>query len=131
LIGIDTNILVRYIVQDDTQQAAIANSFLESLTPEIPGFIALVSIAELGWVLNRQYKLIRTQFTQVLQTLLDSPQLCLEDEKSVRGALLLFEQTNADFDDCLIACCAHSSGCDYVATFDKNAATALGMQLLH
>ncbi|WP_263356271.1 PIN domain-containing protein [Acidicapsa ligni] len=130
MIGIDTNILVRFITQDDPYQSAIANAFMASLTADKPGFIPLVTIVELWWVLSRGYKLSRAQCIQATATLLASQQLVIEAEPLVWDALLLVEQTNSDLSDCLIAGCARASGCNSVVTFDRNAVKATGMQLL-
>lgn len=57
MIGLDTNVLVRYIMQDDTKQSAKATQLIESLTSDEPGFIAMVSVVELYWVLTSSYGL--------------------------------------------------------------------------
>ena len=130
MIGIDTNVLVRYIIRDNPDETAVATSLLESLTSAKPGFVPLISIAELGWVLNRRYKFNRNEFVRVLGRLLDSAELMIEVESQVKEALLLFETTNADFGDCLISRSSIAAGCDCIVTFDRKAAARLGMQLL-
>jgi predicted nucleic-acid-binding protein len=130
LIGIDTNVLVRYIIRDSPDETAAATAFLESLTSEKPGFVPLVSIAELGWVLNRRYKFNRRDFARALGSLLDSAELLIEVEPQVKEALLLFESTHADFGDCLISRSAMAAGCDSIVTFDRKAAARLGMSAL-
>jgi predicted nucleic-acid-binding protein len=130
LTGIDTNVLTRFIMQDDRSQSQAASRFLESLTPENPGFIALVTVAELGWVLMRRYKLSRRQFAEALDSLFGSTQVVIENASLVADAFLLFEQTNADFSDCLVSLSAKSAGCDAVATFDVRAAKLLAINLL-
>lgn len=130
MTGIDTNILIRYIIRDDPQQTRSASIFIESLSREKPGFVPLVATAELGWVLNRSYKLRRGEFIQVLKSLLNSEALFFENETLLKQALLIFAQTNAEFGDCLIASSARSRGCVSTVTFDRRAANTLGMQLL-
>lgn len=130
MTGIDTNVLTRFIMQDDRYQSPAASRFLESLTPENPGFIALVTVAELGWVLMRRYKLSRRQFSQAMDSLFGSTQVVIENAGLVANAFLLFEQTNADFADCLVSLSAKSAGCDAVATFDIRASKLLAMNLL-
>jgi len=103
---------------------------MESLTSEKPGFIGLVSIAELGWVLNRTYRLSRAEFIRAMQILVSSEDLLIESESLVKEALVLFAASNADFGDCLISRSALSYGCLHVATFDRKAARTLGMRLL-
>jgi predicted nucleic-acid-binding protein len=131
LTGIDTNILVRYVIQDDPRQSSIASSFLDSLAAENPGYITLVSLAELCWVFLQRYKLPRTSFTHSVESLLASEEIEIESESIVRQALSLFNQSNADFADCLIAGCSRAAGCDAVVTFDKKAAKSTGMTLLY
>lgn len=130
MTGIDTNVLTRFIMQDDRYQSPAASRFLESLTPENPGFIALVTVAELGWVLMRRYKLSRRQFAEAMDSLFGSTQVVIENASLVADAFLLFERTNADFSDCLVSLSAKSAGCDAVATFDIRAAKLLNMNLL-
>ena len=130
MIGIDTNVLIRYVIQDDPRQSAIASAFLDSLTPENPGFITLVSLTELCWVLIKRYKLPRTGFTRAWDSLLASEEMEVESESIVRQALPLFIQSNIDFADCLVAGCARAAECSSVVTFDRNAAKTLGMKLL-
>jgi len=103
---------------------------MESLSNEQKGFISVVAIAELCWVLNRSYRLLRADFIQALKALLGSQVLLIESEQRVKEALLLFAQSNADFGDCLIATCSHFYGCTRTVTFDKQAAATLGMQIL-
>jgi predicted nucleic-acid-binding protein len=130
LIGLDANVLVRYVVQDDAAQAAAAVTLIESLSIEKPGYVTLVALAELCWVLNRSYRLRRNEFAAVVNSLLVSTEIRFENEKIVQEALELFLATNADFDDCLIERCSHAAGCDFAFTFDRKAAKAIGMQLL-
>ena len=130
MTGIDTNVLVRFIVRDDPSQTALATAFINSLTVESPGFISLVVLAELYWVLNHSYKSSRTGISRTMETLLLSSELFVEDAELVQEALTMYQYTNADFDDCLIAKCAYQSGCQEVVTFDRKAARGIGLRLL-
>lgn len=69
MIGLDTNVLVRYITQDDSKQAALAGRLIEGLDKASPGYITLVTLVELGWVLESAYKFTRSQLVDVFQTL--------------------------------------------------------------
>src|ERR1035438_5792744 len=102
MTGIDTNILVRFFTQDDPIQSKHADEFLQSLTPENPGFVSLVSLAELVWVLRRRYGLTKSQLIQGLRHLLDSPEIVLEGQAAVAQALQRFANVKSDFADCLI-----------------------------
>jgi predicted nucleic-acid-binding protein len=131
LIGIDTNILVRYVLRDDVLQASKASRLIESLSEDRPGHITLVTVAELFWVLDRSYKLTRMQFAFILSSLIESLTLSFENENIVSEALDMFSRsTSADFSDCLITRGCIVNNCESIFTFDRNAAKAAGMTLL-
>lgn len=130
MIGLDTNVLVRYLVQDDPAQSARANALIDSLTAEAPGFVALVSVVELLGILQSCYGTSRETQVQVLERLLDSRELRVEQAEVVREALSRFRIGRADFADCLIECCAAAAGCTTVVTFDPLAARDAGMRAL-
>jgi len=131
MIGLDTNIVVRYLTHDDTAQAAAAVGVVESLSEGSPGFLSLIVIAELVWVLESSYRFKKSEVEHVLDTLLRSKELVIERAEIVAQALRRFSTGRADFVDCLIECCGHASQCQYTITFDKNAADFAGMKLLH
>ena len=130
MIGLDTNVLVRYIMQDDAKQAAKAVALVESLTVEVPGFVSLVSIVELGWVLSSSYRLSREQVAQALDLLLRTKQMIVDRADRVLSALRVFKAGSADLADCLIERTAASAGCDRTMTFDAGAAKTAGMTLI-
>ncbi len=128
--GLDTNILLRYLMQDEVVQSAKASKLIESLTAENPGFISLVSLAEFYWVLDHKYKLSKIQIIEALESLVTSETLVVEENPRIERALDLYRLSNADFDDCLIVETASSFACDAVYTFDKTAAKSGFIQLL-
>ncbi len=130
MVGLDTNVLVRYIMQDDARQAAKATDLIEGLTAEEPGFVSLVSVVELVWVLSASYKLTRLQIAQVLSLLLRSRQLLVDQVDQVARALRAYANGNADFADCLIERSASAAGCPQTMTFDVRAAKTAGMTLI-
>lgn len=130
MIGLDTNVLVRYIMQDDAKQAAKATMLIESLSATAPGFIPLVSVVELVWVLSSCYDLSRAQVAQALEAILRSKQLVVDQAEHVVRALRVFSAGNADFADCLIERMAASAGCARTMTFDSAAAKTAGMTLI-
>jgi predicted nucleic-acid-binding protein len=130
MIGLDTNVLVRYIMQDDTRQAASATRLIESLSVESPGFVPLVSVVELGWVLTSAYELDRGQLVQAFESLLRSKEIAVERAEIVWKALRVFQGANADFADCLIERSAAAAGCDRTMTFDRGAVKDCGMTLV-
>ena len=130
MIGIDSNVLLRYIAQDDPIQSPKATFFIESLSSAHPGVVSLVSIAELYWMLEHIRKTGRDQIVTTFAALLNASELRIENATVVRDALALFATTNVDFDDCLIARTLTSAGCSSIMTFDKQAAKSAGMTLL-
>jgi predicted nucleic-acid-binding protein len=129
MIGLDTNILVRYVTQDHVAQSAAAVKVIESLSPDSPGFLSLVVIAELVWVLHFSYRFKKAEIEHVVERLLRSKELVVEQAEITSQALRKFRVSPANFADCLIERCGHAANCQYVLTFDKNAAAA-GMRLL-
>jgi predicted nucleic-acid-binding protein len=130
MIGLDTNILVRYIMQDDARQSALATRLVESLSVESPGFVPLVSVVELAWVLSSAYALDRGQVVQACESLLRTKEIVVERAEIVWKALRVFQSANADFADCLIERSAAVAGCDRTMTFDRGAAKGCGMTLV-
>ncbi len=102
MIGLDTNVIVRYIMQDDPKQSPKATQLIESLSNEAPGYITMVSVVELYWVLTSCYGLSDTQVTQALEAILRSKQLLVERADQVMRALRVFAVGKADFADFLI-----------------------------
>jgi predicted nucleic-acid-binding protein len=130
VIGLDTNVLVRYIMQDDARQSVLATRLVESLSVESPGFVPLVSVVELAWVLSSAYALDRGQVVQAFETLLRTKEIAVERAEIVWKALRVFQSANADFADCLIERSAAVAGCDRTMTFDRSAAKGCGMTLV-
>jgi len=130
MIGLDTNVLVRYIMQDDPAQSALATRLVESFAVESPGFVPLVSIVELGWVLSSAYRLDREQVARAFEALLRSKEIHVDRAETVWKALRLYQSGNADLADCLIVRLAAAAGCERTMTFDRAAAKGCGMTLV-
>jgi predicted nucleic-acid-binding protein len=130
MIGLDTNVLVRYIMQDEPKQSPKATRLIESLDIDNLGYISLVSVLELYWVLTSSYELTGTQVAQALEVILRSKQLRVERADQVMRALRVFGQGKADFADCLIERAASGAGCSQTMTFDVGAAKHAGMTLM-
>ena len=109
---------------------AAAVRIIESLAQDSPGFLSLIVIAELVWVLEISYRFKKNEIEQVLDTLLRSKELLIERAEIVAQALRKFSASRADFVDCLIERCGHAAECQYTVTFDQNVAGAAGMRLL-
>ena len=134
MIGLDTNVLARYLTQDDVRQAALANRLIENdLTIARPGFISLVVLAELCWVLSCLYSATMDELADMINDLLNTPQIQVERREVVQGAIRRFKQGKSrktGLVDALVAELASSEGCTSTVTFDKTAVRAAGMTLL-
>ena len=130
MIGLDTNVLVRYVAQDDSRQSPKATRLIESLTVDAPGYVSLVSVVELVWVLTGCYASNKGEICEVLETLLRTKEIIVAHADTVWKALRLFKESKADFADCLIERSANEAGCSHTTTFDRDAARHCGMQLI-
>ena len=130
MIGLDTNVLVRYIAQDDPKQSAVATNLINSLTKERPGFISVVSMVELAWVMQSCYKSTKMEIVNILETILATRELIIENAETVIRATRLFSGAGVDFSDCLIERSANKAGCEYSVSFDANAIKHAGFRSL-
>lgn len=128
MIAVDTNVLLRYLLDDGTAQAERARVFFEDeLTASDPGWVSLVVIVEAAWVLRRTQRATPTEVRQVVAGLLDSEQLVVEASDIVRTALDL---TSDDIADAIIHLTGRSAGCSRTVTFDREFARQPGVDLL-
>ena len=131
MIGIDTNVLVRYLAQDDLRQSAIATRFVEStLSADNPGFVSTVTLCEVNWVLAESYGADRKRIREIVEGLLATKQLVIERAELVWKALRAWEGVSADFSDALIGQIAIAHGGEKTVTFDRTAARLPGFELL-
>lgn len=122
MTGIDTNVLVRYITRDDPEQYRAAKSFLESdCTQEEPGYVNVIVLCELAWVLTGVYDVTDEEWTGVLDQLLRTRQLQIERRDQVRLALEQYKRSAAGFPDCLLGQLNQDEGCGETVTFDQDA----------
>ena len=127
MIGLDTNILVRYIAQDDKTQSLLATRLIEGECSESnPGYVGQVVLAEVVWVSESRYGATRAEVAQIVRRILSIRQLTVQNVEIAWQALRAFEVGKADFADCLIERTASAAGCGRTMTFDKKA----GMTLL-
>jgi predicted nucleic-acid-binding protein len=131
MIGIDTNVIVRYIVQDDPEQSKAATELIEqSCSSDNPGYINHIVLCEIVWVLRRIYKLDKASICQVIEQIMRTDKLIIEDIQLVWRALQTFKDTKADFADCLLGQKNLQSGCQYTATLDDAASATKGYKHL-
>jgi predicted nucleic-acid-binding protein len=131
VIGLDTNVVIRYLTQDDAKQSAVATRLIEkTLSVEQRGFIAAVVLCEVAWVLEVRYEAGRDRIREVIEGLLTSKQILVEGAELVWKALRAMEGSSADFSDAFIAQVALARGAEKTLTFDKSAAKLPGFELL-
>jgi predicted nucleic-acid-binding protein len=128
--GLDTNVLVRYVMQDDVRQSPRATRLIESLSAEDPGFVPVVALVELVWVLSASYGLGRTQVVTVLEALVRSKELVVDRADLVTQALNRYSAGGADFADALIERIAAAAGCSATMSFDTAAVKSAAMTLV-
>jgi len=132
MLGIDTNVLVRYFAQDDPLQSPVANGFIEnSLSPNHPGHVSLVTLAEFNWVMHSVYRNPVVDISQALLLLLDDKRFVVQEASAAWAALDAYRSEGVDFADALIAALDRAAGCTTNVTFDRNAARSAGVILLH
>lgn len=130
MIGLDTNVLVRLITDDDPAQAEKAERFLRDNTSSSnPAFINCIVLVELEWVLRSVYGYERALIADALEKLLDSPGRCIEREGEVRDAAAAYRM-GGDFADALIGSINRAIGCDVTLTFDRGAPKGAGFRVL-
>ncbi|MFL9989023.1 PIN domain-containing protein [Paraburkholderia sediminicola] len=131
MIGLDTNVLVRYFAQDDAAQSKKATALMESFSAERPGYVSQIALVEVVWVLGRSYGVERDQMKDIIESMLGTKELVIEGADTVRKALRVFAASDkADFADCLIERSGHVAQCEYTATFDVTASKVVGMVLI-
>jgi predicted nucleic-acid-binding protein len=131
MIGLDTNILVRYLAQDDPVQSRKATVLIEGhLTEQTPGFISIVALAETIWVLQRAYGLTEKEIATVLERVLQADTLVVEHEAAVATALSALWNGYGSFADALIGAINAQAGCTRTVTFDRKAVRLPGFQVL-
>ncbi len=122
MYGIDTNVIIRYLVLDDPEQSAKAVAFLETYcTEEQPGFISLIVLCEIVWVLRRAYKYPKEQILKVLENVMFTGELVIENPEVAWEAFRRYKNGNADFSDYLIGRLNRFYGCTKTVTLDQPA----------
>lgn len=129
--GLDTNILIRYLTQDDPIQSPKATKIIERLfTQEDPGFISLVTMAETVWVLGSVYELPDTEIADTVERILQADTLAVQNEQQVFTAMVTLRRGWGAFADALIVALGAWAGCDSTLTFDKKAIRLAGFELV-
>ena len=130
MIGLDTNVIVRYIMQDDLVQSRKATRLVEErLSSETPGYISLVTLAEVIWVLKSVYEIASKDLINLVGMLLATKQIRTERAATAYRAVKVFDSGRADFSDALIVVVGMEDGCTEIVSFDKKAAS-VGMRVI-
>jgi predicted nucleic-acid-binding protein len=130
MLALDTNVLVRYLAQDDPRQSALATAWIEQRLSEAqPAFISLVTLLETVWVMESNYGADAATVIDIVADVLDTAAFEVQDAAAVRMAFARYAMGDVDLHDCLIVASAAQRKAS-VLTFDKKAAKRLGMQLL-
>lgn len=120
MIGLDTNVIVRYVTQDDREQFRRSDAvFTVAASSGNKVFINAIVMCELVWVLRSAYKEPRERIASVIEALLETPEVVVEDADLARSALADWQRGQGDFADCFIARRNEHSGCQTTLTFDK------------
>ena len=129
MIGLDSNVLVRYLTQDDPIQSPKATEIIERrLTEENPGFVCVVAMAETVWVLDRAYGLAVYEIAAVVERMLQANVLVVENEQEVFTAMIALKEGHGSFADALIVALGARVGCSRTLTFDRKALRLPGFQ---
>ena len=130
MIGLDSNVLLRYFTQDDPIQSLKSTSIIEGLTVQNPGFVSHVVLAETAWVLQRTYKISSVDVAVSIIGLLQAASLVVQDEEAVVEALHASNESRGTFADALIGILSSRAGCTKTLTFDKRSMRLPGFELL-
>ncbi len=131
MVALDTNVILRYLLQDDPKQASRANHIFDRvLSRENPGFITLVTVLEIVWVLRSLLKQTHTEIATHLENLLAADTLEVQNEQQVFEAVFALKRGAGEFEDALIGALNAWAGCPYTLTFDKRALRMPYFQLI-
>jgi predicted nucleic-acid-binding protein len=127
MLGVDTNVLIRYLVRDDQPQYEKARRLIDrEVSNGEPVLVSLLVLLETEWVLRSRYELPKSDIVGVFSALLDTADLSFEDEPSIEHAVYSWKDSTADFADCLINARNRRLGCRATATFDGRALRLAG-----
>lgn len=131
MIGLDTNILVRYLAQDDPVQSPKATELIERrLTGDDPGFVSVVAMVETVWVLDRAYGLADDEIAAAVERTLQADVLVVENEQEVFSAMIALREGRGSFADALIGALGARVGCSRTLSFDRKASRLPGFELV-
>lgn len=131
MTGLDTNVLVRYFAQDDPIQSRKATEVIERrLTDEEPGFVSIVALVETVWVLSRAYDLPDHEIVRVVEGMLQSDTLVVQNEQEVFTAVAALRAGRGPFADALVGAIGIWAGCNTTFSFDRRAGWLNGFEVI-
>ena len=131
MIGLDTNILVRYLTQDDPVQSPKATELIEQrLTRNAPGFVSLVAMAETAWVLERSYDFAGVEIASAIEAMLQADVFIIDSKDEVFTAMIALMEGRGSFPDGLIVALGAKAGCRRTFTFDQKALRLPGFKVV-
>ena len=130
MIALDTNVLVRFLAQDDDAQFEVAAGLIEGCTSDAPGYVCREVMIELVWVLERAYKYSREDIAEALLSIVTASQLSVENAQDIASVVNLYRDESYDFADLMIRQSAQRSENRILKTFDQKLAKLDGVELL-
>jgi predicted nucleic-acid-binding protein len=130
MTGLDTNVIVRFLMKDEADQAALSTKAFAEFTTAAPGFVCREVLVELVWVLQKIYRLPRTDIADAIEGLLGAREIVVDSADQVAIAADRLRKGGAGFADQMIALASQGAGCQATVTFDRKAAGLPGMSLL-
>lgn len=131
MIGLDTNVVVRYLAQDDPVQSPKATQIFERrLTEQEPGFISLVTMVETVWVLDTVYGLAAREIARAVERMLQADTLVIQNEQEVFTAMVALKSGRGSFADALMGALGAWAGCGSTLTFDRKAGRIQGFEVV-
>ena len=131
MIALDTNILLRLVLQDDKEQGKAVARLLQTISEENPAYISIIVMVELYWVLQNKPGHSRKSAAFIIGKILDTKEFEIEHEEIILGEFGAVDFTKVDLADWLICICGQVAGCSHTVTFDRKAARKIPtMELL-
>jgi predicted nucleic-acid-binding protein len=133
VIGLDTNILLRWLILPEEGDLGSSESEIKQaqaiiLQEGAQFFVNTIVLAETAWILEQKLKVARPAISEIVDRILYSVNIVVGDEAEVRAAQGSFEASTANFADCLIAELNLAAGCAHTLTFDRKAARTRGFR---
>ena len=130
MIALDTNVLVRFLAQDDDAQFQVAAGLIEGCTRDVPGYVCREVMIELVWVLERAYKYSHEEIAEALLSIVTASQLSVENAQDIASVVNLYRKEGYDFADLMIRQAAQRTENRVLKTFDQKLARLDGVELL-